>query len=483
MKVLKDILYKAGLVEVIGSTNIAISHITFNSKEVKRDSLFVAVRGYATDGHKYISQAIEAGAIAIVCEDFPEITLANINYIKVENSALALGMIATNFYDNPSENIKLVGVTGTNGKTTTVTLCYHLFKKLGYKVGLISTVVNKVDNKDIPSTHTTPDPIKLNALLAEMIHEGCEYCFMEVSSHAVDQKRIAGLKFSVAGFTNLSHDHLDYHKTFKDYLLAKKAFFDQLSSDAVAITNIDDKNGNVMVQNTKAAVKSYALFSDSDYKAKLIESHFSGLLINIDGDEIWSKLVGTFNAYNLLLVYGIARSLNVEKLELLRIISLLESVEGRFQYFKSNNDVTVIVDYAHTPDALENVLNSIKNLRTGNEKLITIVGCGGNRDAEKRPLMSNIACRFSNKVIITSDNPRNEDPNDIIAQMMKGVEPVDFKKTLSLVDRKDAIKTAVMMAESGDIILIAGKGHEKYQEISGVKYPFDDFEIAKELIN
>ena len=483
MKILKDILYKAGLVEVLGSTNIAITHITFNSREVKRDSLFVAVRGTTTDGHKYIKQAEEAGAIAIVCEEIPEDFRGDINYIKVENSAEALGIIASNFYDNPSENLKLVGITGTNGKTTSVTLLFNLFRKLGYNVGLLSTVVNKINETEIPSTHTTPDPVNLNKLLAEMVAFGCEYCFMEVSSHAVDQRRIAGLQFAVAGFTNLSHDHLDYHKTFKDYLLAKKRFFDELNSDAIAITNIDDKNGNIMLQNTKATIKRYALFSDADFKAKLIESHFSGLLINVDGEEIWSKLVGTFNAYNLLLVYAIARSLEVEKLEALQAISSLEAVEGRFEYFKTTIGVTVIVDYAHTPDALENVLKSIKNLRTGNEKLITIVGCGGNRDAAKRPLMSNIACQFSNKVIITSDNPRNEDPNDIIADMMKGVEPIDFKKTLSLVDRKDAIKTAGMIAEEGDIILIAGKGHEKYQEINGVKHPFDDLAIAKELIN
>ena len=479
MKLLKDILYKAGLEETIGSTNVAITSISFDSRKVEKYSLFIAVRGTMVDGHKFIDDTIKTGAIAIVCEEFPPIINDKITYIKVKDSSIALGIIASNFYDNPSEHIKLIGITGTNGKTTTATLLFYLFRAFGYSVGLLSTVKNQINNEIISSTHTTPDALSLNALLREMIDKGCTHCFMEVSSHAIVQNRIAGISFKGAVFTNITHDHLDYHKTFDEYIKAKKRFFDLLSDNAFALVNKDDTNGEVMIQNTKALKRTYALKSLADFKCKVIENQFSGLQLNIDGSEVWTKLIGSFNAYNLLAVYSTAILLKEDKINILTTLSTLNAVEGRFQYISSDNGVVGIVDYAHTPDALTNVLKTIKDIRTGNEKVITVVGCGGDRDAQKRPIMSKIACEGSDKVIITSDNPRSEDPETIIKEMQKGVEAIHYKKTVSIVDRKEAIKTACLLAEAGDIILVAGKGHEKYQEIKGVKYPFDDMEILQ----
>lgn len=482
MKLLSDILYKARLEEIIGSTHMAISSVTFDSRKVKKDTLFVATRGTATDGHQYIDKAIEAGAVAIVCEELPENKKENVTYIKVTDSTHALGFIACNYFDNPSRKIKLVGVTGTNGKTTTVTLLFNLFRTLGYNVGLLSTVQNKINNTVIPATHTTPDALSLNELLSVMVEQGCEYAFMEVSSHAVVQNRIAGIQFTGAIFTNITHDHLDYHKTFDEYIKAKKKFFDTLPEEAFAITNKDDKNGMVMLQNTKAHKYSYSIKNVADYKCKIIENHLNGLLLNINNHEVWVKLIGTFNAYNVLAVFAAAHLLKQDVINILTTLSNLNSVEGRFQYVKSETGIIGIVDYAHTPDALKNVLETIKDIRTGNENVITLVGCGGDRDAAKRPIMADIACQYSNKVILTSDNPRTEDPEEILNQMQAGVQATDFKKTLRISDRREAIKTACTLAQKGDIILIAGKGHEKYQEIKGVKHPFDDLEILKETI-
>lgn len=482
MKLLSDILYKARLEEIIGSTHMAISSVTFDSRKVKKDTLFVATRGTATDGHQYIDKAIEAGAVAVVCEELPENKKENVTYIKVTDSTHALGFIACNYYDNPSRKIKLVGVTGTNGKTTTVTLLFNLFRTLGYNVGLLSTVQNKINNTVIPSTHTTPDALSLNELLSVMVEQGCDYAFMEVSSHAIVQNRIAGIQFTGAIFTNITHDHLDYHKTFDEYIKAKKKFFDTLPEEAFAITNKDDKNGMVMLQNTKAHKYSYSIKNVADYKCKIIENHLNGLLLNINNHEVWVKLIGTFNAYNVLAVFAAAHLLKQDVINILTTLSNLNSVEGRFQYVKSETGIIGIVDYAHTPDALKNVLETIKDIRTGNENVITLVGCGGDRDAAKRPIMADIACQYSNKVILTSDNPRTEDPEEILNQMQAGVQATDFKKTLRISDRREAIKTACTLAQKGDIILIAGKGHEKYQEIKGVKHPFDDLEILKETI-
>jgi UDP-N-acetylmuramoyl-L-alanyl-D-glutamate--2,6-diaminopimelate ligase len=481
MKLLSEILYKTRLEEIVGSTNVAVSSVTFDSRQVKKDSLFIATRGTASDGHNYIDKAIENGAVAIVCEELPIVQKDHITYIKVLDSSAALGHIACNYYDNPSEKLKLVGITGTNGKTTTVTLLFNLFRGLGYNVGLLSTVQNKINNTIIPATHTTPDALTLNELLAQMVEEGCQYVFMEVSSHAIVQHRITGIKFTGAAFSNITHDHLDYHKTFDEYIRAKKLFFDNLSDDAFALTNKDDRNGMVMLQNTKAKKYSYGLKSIADFKCKVIENHLNGLLLNLDGQEVWVKLIGSFNAYNVLVVYAIAQLLKQDKVQVLTTLSNLNSVEGRFQYVKSKGGVIAIVDYAHTPDALKNVLETIKDIRTGNEQVITLVGCGGDRDTTKRPIMAQIACEYSNKVILTSDNPRSENPEDILNQMQAGINPVDAKKTLRISDRKEAIKTACSFANSGDIILVAGKGHEKYQEIKGVKNDFDDKAVLKEM--
>ena len=483
MKLLSDILYKTRLEEIIGSTNVAISSVTFDSRRVKKDSLFIATRGTASDGHHYIELAIESGAVAIVCEDLPETLKENVTYVKVLDSSASLGYIACNFYDNPSEKLKLVGITGTNGKTTTVTLLFNLFRGLGYNVGLLSTVENKINTTVIPSTHTTPDALALNELLSKMVEAGCQYAFMEVSSHAIVQHRITGLKFTGAAFSNITHDHLDYHKTFEEYIRAKKLFFDNLQDDAFALTNKDDRNGMVMLQNTKAKKYSYGLKSIADFKSRVVENHLNGLLLSIDNQEVWVKLIGSFNAYNVLVVYAISQLLKQDRVQVLTTLSNLNSVEGRFQYIKSKTGIVAIVDYAHTPDALKNVLETIKDIRTGNEQVITLAGCGGDRDAAKRPIMAQIACEYSNKVILTSDNPRSENPEDILNQMQAGINPADAKKTLRISDRKEAIRTAVAFAKEGDIILIAGKGHEKYQEINGVKHPFDDFEIVKEIFN
>jgi UDP-N-acetylmuramoyl-L-alanyl-D-glutamate--2,6-diaminopimelate ligase len=469
--------------EVIGSTNVAISSVTFDSRTVKKDSLFIATRGTASDGHHYIELAIENGAVAVVCEELPDTQKDNVTYVKVLDSSAALGYIGCNYFDNPSEKIKLVGITGTNGKTTTVTLLFNLFRGMGYNVGLLSTVENKINNTVIPSTHTTPDALALNELLAQMVEAGCQYAFMEVSSHAIVQHRITGINFAGAAFSNITHDHLDYHKTFEEYIKAKKRFFDNLPDEAFALTNKDDRNGMVMLQNTKAKKYSYGLKSVADFKCRVVENHLNGLLLSIDNQEVWVKLIGSFNAYNVLVVYAVSQLLKQDKVQVLTTLSNLNSVEGRFQYIKSKTGIVAIVDYAHTPDALKNVLETIKDIRTGNEQVITLAGCGGDRDAAKRPIMAQIACEYSNKVILTSDNPRTENPEDILNQMQAGINPVDAKKTLRISDRKEAIRTAVAFAKEGDIILIAGKGHEKYQEINGVKHPFDDFEIVKEIFN
>jgi UDP-N-acetylmuramoyl-L-alanyl-D-glutamate--2,6-diaminopimelate ligase len=481
MRLLKDILYKAGIEEVIGSTDIAVKSIGFDSRKVKKDSLFLATAGTKVDGHQFIDEVIQKGAIAIVCERLPSEMQNGITYVRVNNSALALSVIAANFYDNPSEKLKLVGVTGTNGKTTIVTLLFHLFRKLGYGVGLLSTVKNQINEQVIPSTHTTPDAIQLNELLSAMVDAGCKFCFMEVSSHAMTQKRNAGLKYAGGVFTNITHEHLDYHKTFSEYIKAKQSFFDQLERSAFALTNTDDKNGMLMIQNTKAYKYTYSLRSMSDYKCKLIENHFSGLILNIDGHEVHCKLVGSFNAYNITAAYATAILLEEDKMNVLTHISNLSPVEGRFDYVTSNKKVVGVVDYAHTPDALQNVLNTIHDLSGGKGSVITIVGCGGDRDTTKRPVMAKIACELSDKVILTSDNPRSEDPQQIIHEMEKGVAPHEMRKTLSITDRREAIKTAVTLALPGDIILIAGKGHEKYQEINGVRTPFDDKKILDEF--
>jgi UDP-N-acetylmuramoyl-L-alanyl-D-glutamate--2,6-diaminopimelate ligase len=480
VKLLSDILYKTRLEEVIGSTNVAVSSVVFDSRKVKKDSLFIATRGTAVDGHDYIDKAIESGAVAIVCEELPKTQKENITYVKVLNSSAALGYIACNYFDNPSEKLKLIGITGTNGKTTTVTLLFNLFRGLGFSAGLLSTVENKINNAVIPSTHTTPDALALNELLAKMVEEGCQYAFMEVSSHAIVQHRITGVKFTGAAFSNITHDHLDYHKTFDEYIKAKKLFFDHLQDDAFALTNKDDRNGMVMLQNTKAKKYTYGLKSVADFKCRVVENHLNGLLLNIDNQEVWVKLIGSFNAYNILVVYAVSQLLKQDKTQVLTTLSNLNSVEGRFQYIKSKTGIVAIVDYAHTPDALKNVLETVKDIRTGNEQVITIAGCGGDRDAAKRPLMAKIACEYSDKVILTSDNPRSENPETILDQMQAGIDPVNAKKTLRISDRKEAIKTAAAFGKPGDIILVAGKGHEKYQEINGVKHPFDDFEIIKE---
>jgi len=477
LKLLKDIIYKAGIEEVIGSTQVAIEKVCFDSREIEKFSLFIAVSGTQVDGHKYIAKGIEDGAVAIICEQFPKEIKEEITYIRVKSSSAALGVVAANFYDNPASEIKLIGITGTNGKTTTATLLHDLYTELGYKCGLLSTVVNKIGVSEIVSTHTTPDAIQLNALLRHMIAEKCEYCFMEVSSHAIHQNRIAGLDFAGGVFTNITHDHLDYHKTFDEYLKAKKTFFDGLNEAAFALVNKDDKNGMVMMQNTKAKKVTYALKSMSDFSCKVIESDFSGMQLNIDGSEVWTKLIGQFNAYNLLAIYSTAILLGEEKLTVLTAISNLVSVEGRFQYVKSTNNIAGIVDYAHTPDALKNVLKTINDIRVGNEQVITVVGCGGDRDKEKRPVMAKIACELSDKIILTSDNPRSENPDEIIKEMRQGVDGVHFKKVLAISNREEAIRTACSLASDGDIILVAGKGHEKYQEINGEKLPFDDMEI------
>ncbi len=482
MIILKEILYKVAIEVVKGSTEMAINKIEFDSRLVKENDMFVAIHGTLSDGHSFIEKAINLGAIAIVCNTMPEVIVTGITYIQVKDTNEALAFLASNYYNNPSQNLKLVGITGTNGKTTIASLLYQLFKKAGFKVGLLSTVKIMVDEIEYKATHTTPDSLTINYYLAEMNTVGVEYCFMEVSSHGIHQKRTDGLQFAGGVFTNLSHDHLDYHPTFAQYRDVKKSFFDHLPKTAFVLTNIDDKNGLVMLQNTTARKLTYALKSYADYKAQILENQLSGLLLKVNENEVWVKLIGTFNAYNLLAIYGTAVELGLDKLEVLRLLSELESVSGRFQFIVSNDNITAIVDYAHTPDALENVLKTINDIRTNNEQLITVFGCGGDRDKAKRPIMAHIASSMSNKVIITSDNPRTEDPIDIIADMEKGVELQYQKRTLSIVDRKQAIKTACQLAGPNDIILIAGKGHETYQEVCGVRHDFNDMKIVKELL-
>lgn len=482
MKLLKDILYKVTLNAVAGSTNVSVNTIVFDSRKVEPSNVFVAIKGTLSDGHEYIKMAIDKGAIAVICEKLPSTLVDSITYVEVDNTSSALAIMASNYYDVPSENLKLVGVTGTNGKTTIATLLYQLFKNAGFKVGLLSTVKIMVDNTEFKATHTTPDSLTINKYLKQMNEAGVEFCFMEVSSHGIHQKRTEGLSFEGGIFTNLSHDHLDYHKTFAEYRDVKKAFFDQLPAKAFALVNVDDKNGLVMMQNTKARKFTYALKGYADYRAQILENQFSGLLLKVNDSEVWTRLIGDFNAYNVLAIYATAELLGLERVEILRLVSDLESVSGRFQYFISDEKITVIVDYAHTPDALKNVLETINSIRTKNEELITVVGCGGDRDKTKRPKMGHIASALSTKVIFTSDNPRSEEPEQIITEIESGVEPQNFKKTLSITDRKQAIKTACQMANANDIILIAGKGHESYQEIKGERFDFDDYKTVHEFL-
>ena len=482
MSILKDILYKVTIEAVHGSTDLPIEKIEFDSRKVSNNDVFVAIKGSLSDGHQFIDKAISLGASVVVCEDLPATLLENITYVKVQNSNQALSFLAANYYNNPSLKLKLIGITGTNGKTTIASLLYKMFKKAGYKVGLLSTVKIMVDEQEFKATHTTPDSLTINQYLDEMVEVGCEFCFMEVSSHGIHQKRTESLHFEGGVFTNLSHDHLDYHDTFAEYRDVKKSFFDSLPKSAFAITNVDDKNGVVMLQNTVARKRTYALKTYADFKAQVLENQLSGLVLKINNDEVWTKLIGSFNAYNLLAIYGVALELGIESNEALRLLSELESVSGRFQFIISESKITAIVDYAHTPDALENVLKTIEDIRTKNEQLITIVGCGGDRDKTKRPIMANIAASLSDKAIFTADNPRTENPQTIIEEMEAGVEGQNFKKTISILDRKQAIKTACQMANPGDIILIAGKGHETYQEINGVRHDFDDMQIVQELL-
>ncbi|MBF4518626.1 UDP-N-acetylmuramoyl-L-alanyl-D-glutamate--2,6-diaminopimelate ligase [Flavobacterium sp. ANB] len=483
MKILKDILYKVAIESVTGSTEIDVHKIDFDSRKIEANDVFVAIRGSLSDGHDYIEKAIQLGATAIICDTLPENVAKGITYIKVKDTNTALAFMAANYFGNPSEKLKLVGVTGTNGKTTIASLLFQLFQKAGFKVGLLSTVKIVVDETEYNATHTTPDSLTINHYLNEMIEAGVTHCFMEVSSHGIHQKRTEALHFVGGIFTNLSHDHLDYHPTFAEYRDVKKSFFDSLPKTAFALSNIDDKNGTVMLQNTVARKFTYALKTYADFKAQILESQLSGLLLKVNDNEVWVKLIGTFNAYNVLAIYGTAVELGMDSLEALRLLSDLESVSGRFQYIISEGNITAIVDYAHTPDALENVLKTIDDIRTKNEQLITVVGCGGNRDKTKRPIMAKIAADFSDKAILTSDNPRNEDPEVILDEMEKGIEAHNYKKMLRITDRKQAIKTACQLAQPNDIILIAGKGHETYQEINGVRHHFDDMETVKEILD
>ena len=494
---IKDIIVNCNLLELVGDKDLDITKVSFDSRQVEPGTLFFAIRGTQTDGHDYIDKAVEQGASAIICEKMPKTLNPNVTYIRVDNSAYVLGVGASNFYGNPSRSLKLTGVTGTNGKTTIATLLYRLFTDAGYACGLLSTIENIIDHEVIPATHTTPDPVELNTLLRKMVDHGCEYAFMEVSSHSIDQHRIAGLHFAGGIFTNLTHDHLDYHKTMANYRNAKKKFFDDLPASAFALTNLDDKNGAVMLQNTNAKKLSYALKHEADFKGLVMESHFDGMLMKINGTELFTRLVGGFNASNILAIYGAAISLGFDKDELLVELSKLQGANGRFDMVHSDTGIVGIVDYAHTPDALENVLKTINEVKTENGKrktesspfsvlssplVITVVGCGGNRDTTKRPEMAAVAVSLSDRVILTSDNPRNEDPEEIIRQMKAGLEPKDMSKVLSITDRREAIRTAVALAKKGDIILLAGKGHEDYQIIKGEKRHFDDKEeLSKAL--
>ena len=476
-------MYKVAINKVFGTTALMVENLVFDSRKVENNDVFVAQKGVSVDGHLYIDTAIKLGAIAVVCEIFPQVQKEGVTYIQVADANIALAIMASNFYDNPKAKIPLVGVTGTNGKTTIASLLYQLFKKAGYKVGLLSTVKILVDETEFKATHTTPDSVTINGYLDTMIDAGVDFCFMEVSSHGIHQKRTEGLTFAGGIFTNLSHDHLDYHETFAEYRDVKKNFFDSLPKSAFALTNIDDKNGHFMLQNTKAKKKTYALKTLADFKVKILEKQLSGTLISVDGTEVWTKLIGVFNSYNLTAIIATAELLGLEKLEVLTIVSELESVSGRFEYVISENGITAIIDYAHTPDALKNVLETINDIRTGNEKVITVVGCGGDRDKTKRPKMAHIASQLSNQAIFTSDNPRTENPQTILEDMEVGVSAENYMKSLTVLDRRQAIKTACKFAEVGDIILIAGKGHENYQETNGVRTHFDDLEEVKNCFN
>jgi len=475
VKLLQDILYKAGITEVHGSTHIAIESVTMDSRKVKPISLFVAVKGYTSDGHSFIDQAIAQGAAAVVCGDFPEKRNDQVTYIRVQDPSHSLGVIASNFYDNPSQKLTIVAITGTNGKTTTTTLLHSLFRKAGYSCGLLSTVVNRINDREVPATHTTPDQISLQQLLASMVEAGCTHCFMEASSHALHQQRLAGMRVAGALFTNITHDHLDYHGNFNEYIKAKKLLFDQLGKEAFALVNADDRHAEIMVQNCKAKVKRFALQHMAEYRAKVVENSFQGLHLSIDQHELYTRMIGGFNAYNILAAYAVGLELGMDRLQLLTVLSELESPAGRFQHLRSASGVTAIVDYAHTPDALQNVLDTISEIRSGNEQVITIVGCGGDRDRSKRPVMASIAVTGSDRVVLTSDNPRSEEPEAILNEMKSGLDPTQLRKVLTIPDRSEAIRLAVELSGPGDIILVAGKGHEQYQEIKGERHPFDDF--------
>lgn len=478
---LNELLKNITPIKLIGNDDVEITGVNIDSRRIKTGHLFVAMKGTQVDGHLFIGKAIELGAISVLCEDLPEVLQKDITYVLVESTEDAVGKVATLFYGDPSHKLKLVGVTGTNGKTTIATLLYNMFRKFGHKVGLLSTVCNYIDDVEVPADHTTPDPIELNELLAKMVEAGCEYAFMECSSHAIHQKRIGGLKFAGGLFTNLTRDHLDYHKTFENYRNAKKAFFDGLPKDAFAITNADDKNGMIMVQNTKATVKTYSIRTLADFRARILECHFEGMYLEIDGREVGVQFIGKFNVSNLLAVYGAAIMLGKKPEDVLLVLSTLHSVNGRLEPIHSPEGFTAIVDYAHTPDALANVLNAIHEVLDGKGHVITVCGAGGNRDKGKRPLMAQEAVRQSDKVIITSDNPRFEEPQDIINDMLAGLNEQQMRKVISIVDRKEAIRTACMMAQKGDVVLVAGKGHETYQEIKGVKHHFDDKEVLHEI--
>ena len=478
---LNELLKNITPIKIIGNDDVEITGVNIDSRRIKTGHLFVAMKGTQVDGHLFIGKAIELGAISVLCEDLPKVLQEGITYVQVESTEDAVGKVATLFYGDPSHKLKLVGVTGTNGKTTIATLLYNMFRKFGHKVGLLSTVCNYIDDVEVPADHTTPDPIELNELLAKMVEAGCEYAFMECSSHAIHQKRIGGLKFAGGLFTNLTRDHLDYHKTFENYRNAKKAFFDGLPKDAFAITNADDKNGMIMVQNTKATVKTYSIRTLADFRARILECHFEGMYLEIDGREVGVQFIGKFNVSNLLAVYGAAIMLGKKPEDVLLVLSTLHSVNGRLEPIHSPEGFTAIVDYAHTPDALVNVLNAIHEVLDGKGHVITVCGAGGNRDKGKRPLMAQEAVRQSDKVIITSDNPRFEEPQDIINDMLAGLNEQQMRKVISIVDRKEAIRTACMMAQKGDVVLVAGKGHETYQEIKGVKHHFDDKEVLHEI--
>ena len=482
MKVLKNLLYKVTIESIIGDTDRPVAALQFDSRNVGKNDVFIAIKGSVSDGHEFISKAISQGVAVVVCNKLPIELVGTVTYVVVLNSSKAMAIMASNYYENPSENLKLVGVTGTNGKTTIATLLYELFKNTGYKVGLISTLKIMVGSKQYPTTHTTPDSLVINNYLNQMNLEGIDFCFMEVSSHGIHQFRTEGLNFAGGVFTNLSHDHLDYHETFSEYRDIKKSFFDRLPSTAFALVNGDDKNGSVMLQNSKAKQYTYALKSYADFKAQILESQLRGLLLKVNENELWVKLIGNFNAYNITAIYGVAELLGLKTTDTLRLISALDNVNGRFEYFISDTNITTIIDYAHTPDALKNVLETINSIRTKNETLITVVGCGGDRDKAKRPKMAHIASTLSTKVIFTSDNPRTEDPEKIIIEMEVGVGAQNFKKTMSISNRKQAIKTACQLAEPNDIILVAGKGHETYQDIGGVQVEFNDYEITEEFL-